>query len=180
MPWTYPKRWTVGEELTSSDLNTYLVNPLRWVGEDAPMCKIRRNSSVQSVGHGSWTSVTFNNEIHDYGNLWSVGLPSRITLPASGVYYFKSTLKFAHGGVGGTGIRAARFRANGSTVFAEVGYSAAGAGTDTTVEISTIGIFSSGYVEVQAFQSSGISLNLTLEGECAPVIEAFWLREFVT
>lgn len=176
MAWAYPKRWVVGEALTSADLNANVTTPLRWVGEDAPACKVYRTSTT-TITSGSFQAVPFTAEVYDPAGMHSnVSNTSRITISDLGVYYVKGNVRFS----GNTsGNRVLRIRANGTTNLAECSSpTSIDSGHPAGVEVSTLAVFrSTGYLELMAFQDSGSTLNTTTNGESAPSFEAVWMRD---
>lgn len=129
------------------------------------------NSANIAVGSASWTSLTFDSEAFDNATMHSTSSnTSRLTSTVSGIYLVGATVHFA---ANATGTRQLRLYQNGATVVARNATSSTLSGSVVTVlEITALVNLPSGnYVEVQAYQDSGGSLNVAFESGASPV---FW------
>ncbi len=127
----------------------------------APACLVY-HSTTQSVANTTWTSLTFDSETEDTDAFHSTGTnPTRLTIPSGlgGLYLLVASFNFASNA---TGMRLARFLKNGTTQVPAVDYRPAISGDGTFLTISTLTRLAAGdYVELQGYQSSGGSLNVT-------------------
>ncbi len=115
------------------------------------------HSGTQAAGSGVFTTLVFDSERYDRGNLH--GTPtSLLVAPVTGIYSAFANLEFP---ANATGARALRLRVNGVTVIADDLRTSAGATHATRVGLSTEYLLAAGdYVEALAFQDSGVSLNV--------------------
>jgi hypothetical protein len=129
------------------------------------------NNANISVSSGVLTVLSFNTEISNVGAIHSTGTnPSRLTAPSAGLYIVGGTLAYD---ANATGLRAARILLNGATAIGNSLYAANTTGDVTIVNVSTARFLSANdYVELQADQTSGGSLNVDYFNEQSPV---FWM-----
>ena len=117
-------------------------------------------SATQSIATGTWTAVTFSNEVYDTDNLHSTSTnTSRITIPAglSGKYLFTGNIVFA---ASATGVRGISLYKDGSA-YKEIYMSNASSSYSTIVSWSAISSLVAGsYYETFVYQESGGALNL--------------------
>jgi hypothetical protein len=128
------------------------------------------NSSNQSITTSVLTAVTFDTERYDNGSMHStVTNTSRITMPSTGVYIVGCGLDFAFNA---TGDREVGIRLNGTTYIAlELITASAGTATRPNV-LATYSFSSSDYIECIAFQTSGVSLNVSSGSDYSPTFTA--------
>ncbi|MGL5908850.1 MAG: hypothetical protein ACRCZP_02540 [Phycicoccus sp.] len=114
-----------------------------------------------SVPNATWTSVPLDVEIVDSANGHSTTInPSRYVCQRAGVYEFGGALSFT---INATGIRSGRVLRNGSAaVLGSVDLRSASSADFTcmSLPISKERLSIGDYVELQAYQTSGASLNL--------------------
>ncbi len=111
------------------------------------------NSAIQSIPSGSFTNLTFDTEIFDTGNYFDPNNPSKLIIPADGVYLITATVEFTSNPAGDRAILT-----NGSWVRVWVPAATAGA---TYISGSSLDTIRAGIeVYLQAFQSSGGPLNI--------------------
>lgn len=121
------------------------------------------NSGTQSISNSSWTTVAFNAENFDTGNMHDNSTNnSRLTIPvnAAGVYLIGTNVQFA---ANATGIRGIRFKytSSGTQTFGENYVNAVSGGNPTfTGSTMLVSLLASSYVELEVFQSSGGALDL--------------------
>ena len=50
-----------------------------------------QNTASQSIVAGATTTLTYNSEFYDRGNMWNAGSPTIVTIPTAGSYFIAST-----------------------------------------------------------------------------------------
>lgn len=126
---------------------------------DPPACSVFHNTT-QSVSSGSGTILNANSETADNDAMHStVSNTSRITINTAGRYQFQANVQFA-GNV--TGYRQIQFQVNGATVFATDRMISVGSNDTIFSCVAFRTLIVGDYVEVNVFQNSGSSLNVTL------------------
>jgi len=130
-------------------------------------------TSAQSLGTGSWVSITLNSSQYDnYNGHSNVTNNSRYTAVVAGWYTVSGVVAFS---ANGTGERGARLAVNGSPVQGTAGFLAALSSNVTAVVTATRDILLNvgDYVEVQGWQTSGGSLNTAVFSDLAC---GMWVR----
>jgi hypothetical protein len=135
---------------------------------------------AQALADGAWVSLTLDTEEFDnYGGHSTTTNTSRYTCQVAGIYLLAGNAAFSTSTVG---FRAVRFTVNGSanpvhgsfvkTLPAPAGNSS-GVGTTAMVQLNV-----GDYVELQANQSSGASLNTAAgSGDAAPSMSCLWVSQ---
>ena len=111
----------------------------------------------QSIPDATYTTISFDTEVYDYGNMIDIaGYPTRITIPADGIYYVSLALLWQ---VNATGRRDTYILVNGST--APLYKSDVPSATQSTTQLHSGGIKLSqwDYLELKVYQNSGGALN---------------------
>jgi hypothetical protein len=132
---------------------------------------IVRRTTNQSIGDNSVTAITFDAEDKDTDGFWTVGSPTRFTIPEDGVYIFGGGVTFASNT---TGKRAIYVRRGGTDYLAmqEVGST-----TSDSRRLAVAGMeefTASQYIELYVYQNSTGSLNATPETEASI---RFWIAK---
>lgn len=145
MAWTF---YTNGSEKTS--LSTVPNNAVR-----------AKTAVAQSIPNNSFTTIAFELEDYDYGDLHSnVTNNSRLTAQADGVYLIQGTVNWTSNT---SNDRGALIRLNGTTTIAtsmEVTQSTSATVKNTHV-MTHFYMTTGQYVELQAFQNTGGALTLS-------------------
>lgn len=121
-------------------------------------------TSSQSITSGVWTGITFGGEEIDIGALHSTATnPTRLTVSSgmTGRYYVSAIAQFSSSTSGG--VRALRFNKNGANAGSYAGIPVTTSTNGVTLGLSNamlISLTSGDYVEVQAFQDSGVALTI--------------------
>ena len=120
-------------------------------------CGVNR-STDQSIPNGAWTSISYDTEEWDTDNIHdNVTNNSRLTCQTPGRYLIYTSLRFLEVA---TGARLARIIKNGTTVVA-LAYIGKDADNRFAIAITTVvNLVANDYIETQAYQSSGASLNI--------------------
>jgi hypothetical protein len=160
MPWTTPKTWSTNEVVTAANMNTHLRDNMAFVGSP-PSCSVF-NSGAQSVTSSTFVAMTANSERWDTDTMHStVSNTSRITATTAGRYQFNTTMTIAANASGG---RAIGYAINGGATVQVQAQTTAGGSVNHVMSASfTLVMAATDYVEVQAWQSSGGNLNVTLD-----------------
>lgn len=128
------------------------------------------NSADLAVANTTVTTLTFNSERYDDADYHSTSSnTSRLTIPQPGRYRVGGNIRWASNA---TGFRVVYLFLNASTYIA-IESRAAVSGGPTDININTEWEFAAGdYVELQGYQSSGGSLNVTSASAYSP---EFWI-----
>jgi len=84
MAWTTPRSWTAGETVTSTILNTHVRDNLNAIASP-PYAYVRASNST-TVGASDQVAISFNTEVADTDNMFSSGVPTRLTISTAGLY----------------------------------------------------------------------------------------------
>lgn len=127
---------------------------------DPPGCSVY-NSSAQSLANNTGTVLTANSENFDNDSMHSTSVnTSRITIQTAGRYLVIAAVSFS---ANSTGNRQVNFKKNGSGVAGGSLLDNSGASNSTAiVQVQSLVLAASDYVEVEATQRSGGNLNTTL------------------
>jgi hypothetical protein len=162
--------------LTSSELNTYIRDPIKWGLEDRPHF-VGRSTVAQSIPNNTWTPLLLEIEDDDNRDGHSTTTnTSRYTMPESGWYDLAGSASFASNA---TGFRGVAFIINGSiTNFYWPTQVPPVNGNVTALSIAGDQYFTAGdYVEVAAYQNSGAGLNTNTAGSVTPRLAVTWKRK---
>ena len=132
----------------------------------------RRTSGAQSIptGSGTWTPIVFDLCDGNQGNVWSVGAPSRATIPAgeSGWYAISGFVQWA---IVTGGQRYASLRKNGTTHLTYDSGSASTSASFCGQQVSCCVYLAAGdYVELVASHTQGAALNTSTFSSDMPVM----------
>lgn len=126
------------------------------------------NSAAISLTHNTSTELTFDSETYDLDGFHStVSNTGRLTVPTGfdGTYHVSATAEFAANTTGG---RQLAIKANGSLFIAVQQFEASSVfGTIANVS-TTVNLSAGEYVTVEAFQTSGGSLNVSRSASYSP------------
>lgn len=128
---------------------------------------VATSTANQSIPDNASTAITFDSELVDVGGFHSNATnPSRFTAPVTGLYLMVGHIDWAASAVG---IRQILLRINGGTYLVyEV--KAPTAGGLASVAFATLRQLTAGdYVEAEAYQNSGGSLNVLLASQYSPI-----------
>lgn len=116
-------------------------------------------TSAQSISTGTVTVVNWDSENFDSGTLHDNSTNnSRITVPSAGKYQISANIVFS---TNNTGIRQILIRKNGSGSLGSIIFDNNGAGEDQTFFFWNDDASSSDYYEIQVYQDSGSSVDVT-------------------
>jgi hypothetical protein len=128
---------------------------------DPPACNVFHNTTTLVVNGGAGTILAANSELFDNDAMHStVTNNSRITIMTAGRYLFTASAEYDNAGVG---IRQLQFFRNGVAVVSSVSRVPPISGYATYVKTYvTLVCAAADYVEVNAFQDRGASINCQL------------------
>ena len=129
-------------------------------------CRVYNSSNI-SINNNTATALTFDSERYDTDTMHSTSSNTgRITIKTAGKYIIGATVEFA---VNGTNIRQIYPQVNGSTIIAVQSAPATSGTNQTRMVFNTIYSFAvNDYIELIAYQNSGGSLNVTVNGNYSP------------
>lgn len=131
-----------------------------------------RNAGTQSIPNDAATACTFNTEVQDFGNMHSLGQPSRVTVPAGqgGLYLLAGSVQFASNAAGN---RQCRFAVDGG-ISGPRRLQTADQSAATNLHLVDVLPLSAGdFVEFMVVQNSGGSLAI---GHATDVVAQTTLR----
>jgi hypothetical protein len=141
---------------------------LRYSGPATRVCAFN-DANISHTSSGSWQTLTFNNESWDTHGFHSiVSNTSRLTVPANmdGLYIITGLVGFAPNA---TGERGANILLGGATNIGRVIIDNAGGTLGERLPVTRqYYLNATNYVELQAYQSSGGSLNVVYSAEISP------------
>ena len=138
-----------------------------------PGTRVYNNAAI-SVADSTETLLTFNNERYDTTGLHDTSTnPGRIVASYAGVYLIVVNIEWA---ANATGTRSILIYLNGTTKIASQNQVNNGASIVTRQSVSTLYYLApTDYVTVNAYQTSGGSLNVQSTGNYSPEFAAQWL-----
>lgn len=171
MAYTTPRTWVAGEYPTAAQLNANVRDNVSFLA-NPPACRVYHNAN-QTTTTAVHLSLALNSERYDTASMHStVTNNSRITIPVAGLYLVTGHLEWAAGNT--TGVRQAELFLNGLTFIAM--QSAAGVAQIIQMTVSTVYKFAAAdYVELAAFQNSGVGLNINSSANYSPELAATWI-----
>lgn len=166
MAWTDPANFVVASFPTAAQLNAILDN------FDALKSGARAyHNAAQSIAHNTTTALAFNSERYDVDGVGgstihdNVTNNSRLTCRVAGVYSIVGCVQWAGST---TGLRQVEIRLNGATIIGQV-IQAAVIATEVTLNVTCeYALAVNDYVELLAYQNSGIALNVNVSGNASP------------
>jgi hypothetical protein len=124
-----------------------------------PRASATRSATQQSVPNASWIYFTFDTEVFDVGNCFSLGSPTALYVPTggAGLYLLMGAVTFD---ANSTGARYLQIQRNGGGLQMLSGTPLVG--DVTTMPISLLASLNAGdAIQLAAFQGSGVALNCT-------------------
>lgn len=167
------------DALSSTNLNAYLRDPVRFLMRK-PAAMLRQVTTPQPFASGSFVPVTFNAEDLD-DDMDSVGghststNTSRYTARYPGWYLVGGGCSWS---ANATGRRGVRWAVNGTAINGSFVVIPAASANETAVAARAmlVPLNEGDYVELQAYQSSGVSLNSVLTVDHQPSMSVTWDR----
>jgi len=179
--WVAPRTWVTAEVPPASTFNIHVRDNLSWLGNDAPACRVRKNSD-QSIATGLVTPVPITfptgdaTEDTDPQAMHSLSVnPTRVTVPAGmgGLYAMGGNIEWD---VNATGTRIAMILLNGTTqLVRDQRLGVASYGIDQSV--STIyRLAANDYIELAVMHDRGSALLVKLSAARSPCLWTNWLQ----
>lgn len=131
-------------------------------------------STTQSIPNTTVTAISFDTELYDTDNYWTVGSPTIFTIPATGTYLISACIAFTAGSaVQGSLL----MEVNGAATSARNSHNMMTGGNQTFYNVSTIISATAGdTVTVNAFQATGGNLNTDSVSGSVPIMAIERLR----
>lgn len=175
-----PSSFVAGTVPTATDLNT-LPDAIVQIQGGSPAAGALDFAQLfqvvaQSITNATWTALTFTSEgIDSAGGHSTSSNTSRYTAVHTGWYEVSAVVSFVFNA---TGARGARLAVNGTAVAGRSLIPAIGVTYSTDVPLARKVYLTAGqYLELQAFQSSGGSLNTAYTaGNEGSVLEVRWVH----
>lgn len=175
MPWTTPQSVSTNSIASSASFNSQVVDNLSWLANDAPSCRVYRNTNL-SIANNTETYVAFPLERFDNFAMHDVSINNtRITIPSGGggLYFIHASVAFS---ANATGIRRLSIIQNQTTLLAR-DHSAGFTSYATFLNASAFYRLSAGeYVEISVFQDSGGALDCAVSANATPEFTVLWVR----
>jgi len=134
-----------------------------------------RQTAVQSIPNGAYTSISFQTEDYDTPSGHDpVTNNTRYTAPITGKYTFSGGVAFV---ANGSGLRGTRWAKNGTALNASASmFVTVGAGAASRITAQTIGVdlAAGDFVELQAFQDTGGAINTFATAENASFMHVLY------
>lgn len=148
--------WSVGEEVTSSNLNL-IPSGINWQYNQKPLCMVHAPSgTTTNIANQTWTAIVMPTVDYDNMSGWAYGnsISDHYTAQLSGWYMVLGSVVFA---ANTTGSRAARITVNGTTVAGISSHQPSIINTGVCMA-RTVYLAELDYIQLQAFQDSGGAL----------------------
>lgn len=156
-------------------MNTYVSTPVSFFTGGMPICIVRQ-TAAQSLTSGAWTALLFDTEEVDRDGMHStVTNTSRLTAVTAGYYWSAGISAFS---ANATGPRGAALSINGTRVAgraAECMAVTAGSTNTATPTASIVFLNVGDYLELQALQTSGGSLNTSVLSDVQSSLSVLWV-----
>jgi hypothetical protein len=171
-PIDLPADPTPGDEILASwgdDVRaalSFLANP--------PACRVYRSTTQTGIASSTKTAITFNSERYDTDGMHNTASDtSRITVNTAGLYLITAHMAF---GNNTTNDRACIIRLNGVTEIADDFRRTLAGGDWVIFSIALTYKFVVGdFVEMIAWQNSGVALDVQASGNMTPEFSATWV-----
>lgn len=167
MPLTFPPAPTVGQTYTDANSVVWQFDGIAWNVVTGTVKKLFNGVQVGLAFNAylttTATAIVWDDETYDTNNYWTMGQPTRITIPSTGYYVVNTVLFTPNVGAGyqfmvkkngATNLVSVTLNANQSAEYNEINYFSAGEYLEIYASEST----SSGYVNTDTF------LSVTLQG----------------
>lgn len=159
MPWVSPHRWTLNDGTPNFGLlnQDLITNPATLRNANDAQVKVYRTTAV-SVASDTHQFISWNAQSYEVTTgLWDSGDPTRLFAPTSGVYLLTVKMQWASSA---SGRRGCGYRVNGGGAEYDMQVNASSA-TSKQNGSDLIKLRTGDYVQVYAYQTSGVALNMT-------------------
>ena len=110
----------------------------------------------QSINSAAFTSISFNTEVKDTGDMFDTSIPTKIYIKTAGFYDISAFTEFA---TNSTGVRGIALKINNSAYFGNVYMNAVNGATNPMITAIKKYFNAGDYIELQIYQTSGAALN---------------------
>lgn len=150
--------WSIGQFVTSSQMNAGIGNVLSWL-LNPPRATVYR-SSGQSFSSGSVALVNWTTELVDTDTMWASGHPSRLVFQTAGRFLVEALAHFngfaSGAGYLSLGVNTAGAPPSGASKLQELTLPTAGTGFYLSLPLTFTYTFNAGdYIEMFLNQTSG-------------------------
>lgn len=168
MTYALPRTWANGDYVEAPTMNTQVRDNHRWLlGHSSNPFPFARARSSVSIGlaSGQFSTLTYDTTDVSRGGLYTSG--SALIAPIAGMMVAGACVEFEASACN----KAVRLIVNAATTVTEQDIS--GVGTDATVRLSVVSFFHvdiGDFIEAEAFQDLGVSVNAVAQSDYSPVL----------
>ena len=119
MAWTAPRDWSTDEEVTSTNMDTYVSDNLRWLNEQRPRLTLAGNVSVASTTGFATPTGTWGSASPNAGSMYASSTAMYMNTPTEGCYQFSLMVIFSTSATGKRGAIISTSAGGAGTVLAE-------------------------------------------------------------
>lgn len=94
MPWTTPRTWVTGEQVTGYLLNQQIRENLNSLFDGDSCCVTRTTSATIAVTENNDVAIPFETAVWDDAGFWSSSTPTRLTPKKAGAYVVQGAVEF--------------------------------------------------------------------------------------
>lgn len=165
--WTTPVDIVTDEVASAARLNAQIMEDLRFLFQP-PTCAVKRSGGTESIANNTATRVSFDAEEYDTDSMHStVTNNSRVTATTAGKYLITANANWASNT---TGRRYLSIAKNNTTTLAQMNSApVSGTGECGQAIVSAASLSAGDYVELEVYQNSGGSLDVT------PLMQVTWV-----
>ena len=117
--WTAPRDWSTDEEVTSTNMDTYVSDNLRWLNEQRPRLTLDGNVSVATGSGFATPTGTWGSASPNAGSMYASSTAMYMNTPTAGVYQFSLMVIFNTSNTGKRGAIISTSAGGAGTVLAE-------------------------------------------------------------
>ena len=119
MAWTAPRDWSTDEEVTSTNMDTYVSDNLRWLNEQRPRLTLAGNVSVATGSGFATPTGTWGSASPNAGSMYASSTAMYMNTPTEGCYQFSLMVIFSTSATGKRGAIISTSAGGAGTVLAE-------------------------------------------------------------
>lgn len=133
--------------------------------DNMPVCKVQKSSNYTLASNTAYL-VEFDTERIDTNGMWSTGAPTALYCVIAGYYLVSGTIRYNTAG-NATGIRGCSIKKNGTEI-ANATYTPNASDPNIVNTTGIVYMAVNDYLQMQAWQTSGVAVLLQASGEYAP------------
>ena len=119
MAWTAPRTWASNEAVTSSNMNTYVSDNLRWLNEARPRLTLDGTVAVATSSGFATPTGTWGSASPNAGSMYASSTAMYMNTPTAGVYQFSLMVIFSTNASGKRGAIISTSAGGAGTILAE-------------------------------------------------------------